>query len=389
MSYKKLTTKIRQWVDAGLLTPDQATAIELYESSREVRRSWLMYGIVAIGISAIAIGTISIVASNWQEIPASFKLIGYLIIQTLLGLGAYRCLNRPGIARESWLAGYAVFFLAGIGLTAQVFHIDSEGWGGILFWCALTLPAVLMTSRLPLAALWVIAVFGAESIWLTARMNQIESPIDAVPHSFLSIVTPYLFFAFGRYQYLRFRLPSPLADAFRNIALTIIFFTASIGGSLLWYAAGDIVTDKNLLPLHSLKYAPWLGAVVATASIYLSEPRLKSSMALCLALFFFTSAAFTTLPIILALHSAKIAGTIFLVAFWWIAAVAAAFHGSKRLFDFLSLAISIRLLVVYFEVFGSMMATGLGLIFSGLLVLLVAWLWYKYRNQLVAWVAKS
>jgi uncharacterized membrane protein len=389
MSHKKLLLKIRQWVDAGILSNEQAAAIDKFEASREVRRSWLMFGIVAIAISAIAIGTISIVASNWQEIPASIKLLTYLALQTYLGFCVHRFVDRPGLAREGWLAGFAVCFLAGIGLTAQVFHIHSEGWGGLLFWCALTLPAVLMSTRLPLAALWVLALAGAQAIWVTARLNSLETPSQAVPYCFFAMLTPYLFYLLGRYQYLRIKLPATLAETFRSFALMVIFVSCSIGGTVLWYEGHDLVDDKDIIPFLRLQFAPWLGAALACASIYLSEPRLKSSTALALSIFFFSAAAFVTLPIILGLDSAKIAGTIFLVTMWWIAAVAAAFQGSKRLFDFLSLAISIRLLVVYFEVFGSMMATGIGLIFSGLLVLLVTWVWYQYRNQLVAWVTRA
>jgi uncharacterized membrane protein len=41
-----------------------------------------------------------------------------------------------------------------------------------------------------------------------------------------------------------------------------------------------------------------------------------------------------------------------------------------------------RVLVIYFEVFGSMLSTGLGLVTGGLLTLLVAWLWHKQRSRL-------
>ena len=58
----------------------------------------------------------------------------------------------------------------------------------------------------------------------------------------------------------------------------------------------------------------------------------------------------------------------------------------RRLFNLLILLVAIRFLVVYFQVFGSLAMTGVGLIFSGLLIICVALLWFKYQARLSAWV---
>jgi uncharacterized membrane protein len=42
----------------------------------------------------------------------------------------------------------------------------------------------------------------------------------------------------------------------------------------------------------------------------------------------------------------------------------------------------LRLLIVYFEVFGSMLSTGLGMITGGALTLLLAWVWKRKSPQL-------
>jgi uncharacterized membrane protein len=49
--------------------------------------------------------------------------------------------------------------------------------------------------------------------------------------------------------------------------------------------------------------------------------------------------------------------------------------GHVRAFNAFTLAIAIRILVVYFEVFGSMLDTGVGMITGGLLTLLLTWVW--------------
>jgi uncharacterized membrane protein len=49
--------------------------------------------------------------------------------------------------------------------------------------------------------------------------------------------------------------------------------------------------------------------------------------------------------------------------------------GSVRLFNALTALVALRVLVAYFEVFGSMLDTGLGMIAGGGFTLLVVWVW--------------
>jgi hypothetical protein len=56
--------------------------------------------------------------------------------------------------------------------------------------------------------------------------------------------------------------------------------------------------------------------------------------------------------------------------------------GRIRAFNALTGLVALRVLIVYFEVFGSLLDTGLGLIFGGLLTLLLAWLWKRHRGSL-------
>jgi hypothetical protein len=74
-------------------------------------------------------------------------------------------------------------------------------------------------------------------------------------------------------------------------------------------------------------------------------------------------------------------GCILFVLAWAGAAWIAASLKRKRLFDIATLVLGIRFIVVYFQVFGSLAATGIGLILSGGFILFVAWGWYKYRGR--------
>lgn len=78
----------------------------------------------------------------------------------------------------------------------------------------------------------------------------------------------------------------------------------------------------------------------------------------------------------------NVVGALTNLAYLCILAWAALKVGSTPMFNFFTAAISIRVLLIYFEVFGSMMQTGVGLIIGGMLTLLLAWLWLKKSSKL-------
>jgi hypothetical protein len=86
-------------------------------------------------------------------------------------------------------------------------------------------------------------------------------------------------------------------------------------------------------------------------------------------------AAFT--PFVLPHGEWPVAAALSFIAFW--AAVGWAGYVTRR-FNLLNLAtamIGLRILIAYFEVFGSLLSTGVGLITGGLLTLALAWLWFR------------
>jgi hypothetical protein len=63
--------------------------------------------------------------------------------------------------------------------------------------------------------------------------------------------------------------------------------------------------------------------------------------------------------------------------------------GRVRTFNALTGLIALRVLVAYFEVFGSLLGTGLGMITGGALTLLLAWVWKNKSPELAARLADA
>ena len=61
--------------------------------------------------------------------------------------------------------------------------------------------------------------------------------------------------------------------------------------------------------------------------------------------------------------------------------------GRVRTFNLFTAAIALRILVIYFEVFGSMLSTGVGMITGGVLTLVLAWLWKRQSSALTSRLA--
>ena len=56
--------------------------------------------------------------------------------------------------------------------------------------------------------------------------------------------------------------------------------------------------------------------------------------------------------------------------------------GSRTWFNLLTAVIGLRVVIIYFEVFGSLLQTGLGLIAGGALTLFIAWFWLRKSSAL-------
>ena len=137
----------RNLIDA----PTSAALFDLAEK-RDRGRGWLNVAAILgwLGGGVAALGVILLVAANWQAIDRWTKIVGFLIL--LAGVHALgfwiRWTGRPWKATAEALHFFgAGLFLAGVGLIAQVFHLNSRPPNGVLAWLIAIAPlAALMRS---------------------------------------------------------------------------------------------------------------------------------------------------------------------------------------------------------------------------------------------------
>jgi uncharacterized membrane protein len=389
MAIRGLEDRIKNWVTKGIISPEQGDQILTHESSA-TGRPWVMYGVAAVGVFAIALGIISIIASNWADITPTQKLLAYFFWQILLGWAFFQQVDKPGLKREIYLSLFCLTILGGIALVGQIYHLKSDGWQGLSFWLLLILPGTLLAQTKVLPIVWVSSFFLTLEIFFWSRLynySYVNTTLRAESNSELLQLRLNYFLIL-----LLFIALGTLKSKTRNISLSGFCEAAlKISGWLLLIIAVPYVnylytSYEHFRPLSLPEILPALIVAIAVGLIFLqkidaNEPPFGSRLVGTLIIL---TAVFWIPPLMISNLRGEVLGAAVFIFLYALAAAAAASYDRRRLFNLLSFGIALRFLLIYFEVFGSPAATGVGLIISGLLILFTLWAWYYFKDRVSA-----
>jgi uncharacterized membrane protein len=368
----RLEKHLETWRHAGLISAEQLQQIQHFEASRP-RRSWGVWGILGIGVTAVITGIISVIAANWDAIGDYTKLVSYFALQAGLSALLFRRRNSPGHVRELLITGCAVFVLAGIGLIGQVFHLRSDGWQGLLLWLALVLPLSLLAEGNLLPYLWVGAAWATSWIWAESFRHLPEAS-----RWWMACAVPVLFAALGLLG-----SPASALARFRGACRVWGLIGLCTAGSLL----ANITWKEGLRDRDaSIGVAVFWGC--SLLGVLAAQRKLSISAATrhWLSALFLVTALGCSAPLLVSSWRSDVLGAVFFLAIWSAAAGAAAAAEQRRLFDLATVVIALRFVVIYFEVFGSLAATGFGLIVSGGVIIGIALVWHRLRARARSWL---
>lgn len=379
----KIEIKIEQWQKAGLLTYEQSEKILAFEKQESSERNpqMILYAFLMLGVSVVSIGIISVIATNWAFIPDSIKLGGMFLVLASLACGAYTAfLKEKKILFEVLQNGLALFCFGGISLISQIFHTGGEFYQAISFWLVIVAPLALMANRIFLPAVWT-AIF--------------------VMNLFFWIFNPHSIW--GKYFLQDFTL-APAASI-----LLICFFVAFVTG---------LTTQSTKLSLLTKGFDWWWRSLMVV-TLVVTDYAISFSSFRNQNISHFISSAGILLPLSIlgiwinknALSREKILVGIFILAsflvylpilsgdeytyskheflgasyFIFAAFMLAIYHavgGRFKFFRSMTLLIGIRFLIIYFQVFKDLAQTGFGLIFSGVLIIILTYGWFKMRRKI-------
>lgn len=355
--------RLQRWVSAGLVSAEQAERIRAFESAEH--RPTLLYAIAGLGGLAIAVGLVSIVAANWDDIPGRAKIGLDLVLLAALGFGVWQWERRgPAWARETAIVALWGLVLASIALVGQVYQLGGEAHEALAVWTVLT--ALLMTRARSGAAavMWIVGLqvtWSVWAVWIADRWNVEELALGTIYWA------PLLCVALGCWAPLR-RLRPALAAALEAVGWFELVLCATLGG-FAFYADTAREQWHEAYPAAAISVVLTIGIAIALV------PGLPQRVLLVACL------VFSHVPLFTSPGELELLAAACFVALWLLVAWSAHHARDARLLNVATAMIGVRIVVIYFEVFGSLLDTGVGLISGGLLTLLLVWLWTRKRKQ--------
>ena len=360
----RLATKLDEWQSAGLIDGASAAAILAHEEGRE--RPIAMFAVAGLGLLALALGLFSLVAANWDDLPAALKLFAHVALTAGAAAAALLFAQRGQVwAGKGALFLLAALTLAGIALQSQIYQLTGALWQALAWWAVLMSPALLLLGRTRLTAYGYGVMLAALAIayWSSDTSTLGENLALALP--------PALVLA-------ALALPredgnAPFVAGLFELGLAI----ALLGASVAQIAWAGTITGKDAW--HMLTGLPLAAALVAGAGALAFRKRSRVEAHLIT-----TALAGSLLAVLVALGiphdggpAARFVGVLSYLGLWGGLAAAATRAGWHRLFRVAVAALALRLFVIYFELFYSLAFTGVGLILAGVLLIALAWGWAR------------
>jgi uncharacterized membrane protein len=358
---------------AGII--DAATAERIIAHERRASRPVLLLAIGGLGAFAIGVGLLSVIAANWGDIPRLVKLLAML---GLFGANAYGLVWARG-RQQRWITdalalGYFALTLASIALVGQTYQLEGEPYQALLLWLLVGSPALWLAE----GAFAALVFLGALAVTGVFSFDPLVDLLGHDPHATIlvraslgsaAIFGPLLVASLPALQ----RRRPAFAALYERLGWSLFVLAASCGVHV-WYLSMDT---------HDVREA-WVGARVVMVFVALSLWRVQGLGSDARAEWLLPARVLIGLASVLIglgalvphAHVAMV-GALGLVIVWALVAWCGYQAHAMQIVNLATAVIAARIFVAYIEVFGSLLATGAGLIVSGVLLLALAWVWVR------------
>lgn len=381
--------KLNQWLDAGVISQTQFETIHQFEDEQGSGWSWV-HTFILLGAAIIGLGIISIIAANWSEIPDHIKLGADFALLGLLAIGIFfTSTHKNSVWSDGLVTTFIILCLASIGLISQIYHQGGEWYYALLFWALITLPIVLFTHHLIPSFIWVVLAIPAISVSLHQVVYG-DIPFD---HEQLLPLTGVLFLVLlhqlSHWHTLAQRI---------NINLFFCFQVSAILALIII----DLMRTFNEIDIEYTIHPVIYGLIFLTALSIVFNPNYKtlnrvlllSVLALFIAYFeptllFNEQTYFDYLwretENVSLWQGDDFRAAVLTLTILFLYALHAGNCGYRNSFNIVTLLIGVRFILLYFQAFGGLAATGIGLIISGSVIIAMTWIWLKSRHHLQQW----
>ncbi|MBN8520368.1 MAG: DUF2157 domain-containing protein [Alphaproteobacteria bacterium] len=357
-----LEKRLRRWQSAGLISEDQISSILIFEKNRQAGR--FGRGLMGSAIFAIILGVLSLVAANWHAIPGDIKIGVHVCLNAAVG---YMLWSKRG--HDLWREGLTLAFfgltLTLLALIGQVYQLGDGTYSGILgLWMIITLPFMAYLAHKKMTVIpWMIAFLGTVWVVVGEHIGVLSSGWRSVFILGTNALLPLALMADGTFRWVEKNRPV-WSSVFKMTGGILLAVSASLG-SLVWY--GEIYRTE--MPVLYILPILILAVVGITTHAYLNNfyrtrPEMKYG-----ALFALLSVITWFIPCVFQGVSPAVGSAVLFILYWlgvgWLSQKA----GWIRGVSLAVILITVRIFIIYIEVFGSLLMTGWGLIMAGIVML--------------------
>jgi uncharacterized membrane protein len=159
--------EIEELLEAKVIDETTAFRIQSYYAQKTYSNSWLQTIFSVIGALLLGLGTILIIAHNWDIFPKGVKT-GFAFLPLLIGQGLvyYALKHKREIVKWREGSGTFLFFAVGasISLVSQIYNIHGNLANFLLTWSLLVIPLVYLLNSTAVAILYIVlaSYYGIE-----------------------------------------------------------------------------------------------------------------------------------------------------------------------------------------------------------------------------------
>jgi uncharacterized membrane protein len=365
----RLHHRLSLWRSQNLISDGQIQAILAYETQRKSGN--FTKRLFQVAIWAILLGVLSLVAANWMYLSDSVKFSVHLIANSIVAAFIlYVDEQKYPYKRDIALILFSGLCLTFIALIGQIFQLHGDIPQTLGFWFLIISPAILyfgrtyITGNLYILIGLIVLVMNFDALF--------KENITFAASVLLLFYLPLFLLGLSALPWFQRHRPAFVAG-WRYPVLILPLIAAIYGTGLIGYNM-DLIQKPHLPAIQFLLALGLIGLLIGSVVLKQSFKEDKNKEYLFFYLFVSGVVLATGffLPTLyqLGLGAQILSALIFILYFMFVAWLGTRIQSSP-IVDWAINLILLRLFIVYLEVFGSMAFTGIGLILSGALLLLI------------------
>ena len=371
----KLDRNLNEWVSIGLLSQEQANKIKVHEENKP-ENSWIISSILILGAVIVGIGMISLIASNWYQIPNAIKISVNFTILICLAIAIYKNFEVNGnITYEVLLLLFLIQCLASIGLISQIYHTGGKIRQALIFWSLITLALATTSRRILIPFLW------TSTFIISLCLSILDSIFfQNIYHQNYQVLLMTLALICASLSLINNKI-NPIS----NYALSFRVWTLISGLFALAFAELQSMDFNKINDLITALSPAYLLGFYLIYEIWSngSYKKIQKVLQISTLLFFLMPFHFPLFQI----KSLIVYATFTILVLGFLCFFLASLK-KRRLFQWLLIILGLRFLILYFQAIGGLATTGFGLIISGSMVIAMAMLWNKYKTHIADWAER-